>query len=227
MMLNKKEQAALFEDSEALDFEASKMLMVAKSENRAWNITKGACALTFLSWLALIFLMPLKTVVPYVAMVNETTGHTQLLTTITEETISKQDALDAYWVAYYVRNHETYDWYTIQDSYDNTLLLSSDEVGRDYAGLFEGNNALDSVWGKRVKAQVRLLSKPIIKNNIATVRFEKTIKSVDDTGKGQPTVWIATLAYQYKSDPLTEEERLKNPLGFQVVSYRLDPELME
>ena len=227
MELNKKEQAALFKSSDALDFEASKALMIANSEHRAWNITKGACALTALSWVALVLLMPLKTEVPYVAMINETTGYTQLLSTVTEETISKQSALDAFWVANYVRAHEVYDWYTIQDSYDTTLLLSSADVGRDYAGLFEGDDALDSVWGKRMKAQVRLLSKPIIKNNIATVRFEKTLSSVEDSSKGQSTVWIATLAFKYKTDALSAEERLKNPLGFQVVSYRLDPELME
>ncbi|MGR6830979.1 virB8 family protein [Aliivibrio wodanis] len=227
MELIKKEQDKLFTETDALDFEASKSLMIANSEHRAWNITKGACALTALSWIALVLLMPLKTEVPYVAMVNEVTGYTQLLTTLSEETISKQDALDAFWVGNYVRNREVYDWYTIQDSYDATLLMSSPDVGRDYANIFEGDDALDSVWGKRFKAQVRLLSKPIIKNNIATVRFEKTLSSVEDSRKGQSTTWIATLGFKYKTDAQSDEQRLKNPLGFEVVSYRLDPELME
>lgn len=227
MELIKKEQDKLFTETDALDFEASKSLMIANSEHRAWNITKGACALTALSWVALVLLMPLKTEVPYVAMVNEVTGYTQLLTTLSEETISKQDALDAFWVGNYVRNREVYDWYTIQDSYDSTLLMSSPDVGRDYANIFEGDDALDSVWGKRFKAQVRLLSKPIIKNNIATVRFEKTLSSVEDSRKGQSTTWIATLGFKYKTDAQSDEQRLKNPLGFEVVSYRLDPELME
>lgn len=227
MELTKKEQDKLFTETDALDFEASKSLMIANSEHRAWNITKGACALTVLSWVALVLLMPLKTEVPYVAMVNEVTGYTQLLTTLSEDTISKQDALDAFWVGNYVRNREVYDWYTIQDSYDSTLLMSSPDVGRDYANIFEGDDALDSVWGKRFKAQVRLLSKPIIKNNIATVRFEKTLSSVEDSRKGQSTTWIATLGFKYKTDAQSDEQRLKNPLGFEVVSYRLDPELME
>ena len=227
MELTKKEQDKLFTETDALDFEASKSLMIANSEHRAWNITKGACALTGLSWVALVLLMPLKTEVPYVAMVNEVTGYTQLLTTLSEETISKQDALDAFWVGNYVRNREVYDWYTIQDSYDTTLLMSSPDVGRDYALNYEGDDALDSVWGKRFKAQVRLLSKPIIKNNIATVRFEQTLSSVEDSRKGKSTTWIATLGFKYKTDAQSDEQRLKNPLGFEVVSYRLDPELME
>lgn len=232
--LKKKKEAPLskkktLEDksNKALDFEASKAAMIANSEHRAWLITKGACALTALSWLALVLLMPLKTTVPYVAMVNETTGYTQLLTTLTQESISKQDALDAYWVANYVRAYEVYDWYTIQNSYDMAVSLSNTTVGLDYKALFEGDNALDSVWGKRIKATVRLLSRPIIKDGIATVRFEKTIKANNDTGEGQSTVWIATLAYKYVNAAQTEEQRLKNPLGFQVFSYRTDPELME
>ena len=217
MELTKKEQDKLFTETDALDFEASKSLMIANSEHRAWNITKGACALTALSWVALVLLMPLKTEVPYVAMVNEVTGYTQLLTTLSEETISKQDALDAFWVGNYVRNREVYDWYTIQDSYDSTLLMSSPDVGRDYANIFEGDDALDSVWGKRFKAQVRLLSKPIIKNNIATVRFEKTLSSVEDSRKGQSTTWIATLGFKYKTVALCVGFVLKtkgrNPCG--------------
>ncbi len=227
MQLNKKENTVLFEDDKALDFEASLTLMSAKSEYRAWNITKGACALTLLSWTALVLLMPLKTEVPYVALVNEVTGYTQLLTTLSEETLTKQEALDAFWVGNYVRTRENYDWYTIQEGYDTTLLMSNANVAQEYAGIFEGDDALDVLWGKRIKAQVRLLSKPIIKNNIATVRFEKNIKSVEDNSEGQSTVWIATLAFNYKTEPQSDEARLKNPLGFEVVSYRLDPELME
>ena len=59
-----------------------------------------------------------------------------------------------------------------------------------------------------------------------TVRFSKITKYVEDSSPGEETRWVATIAFSF-NDPakLRESERLINPFGFQVVSYRVDPEL--
>ena len=37
---------------------------------------------------------------------------------------------------------------------------------------------------------------------------------------------IATLSYDYSPDePVNEQERLENPLGFKVLTYRIDTEI--
>ncbi|WP_337913645.1 type IV secretion system protein [Vibrio cholerae] len=193
MTLNKKAQAAIFED--ALDFEASKSVMAAKSEHRAWNIAKASCGLTVLSWIALTLLMPLKTVEPYVVTVDKNSGQTQVVSALSQETasLSVQEALDRYWLANYLRWREVYDWYTLQRDYNNTLAFSGPDVQTEYASIFEGENALDTLWGKRIKA----------------------------------SVWIATVGYRYVPDKtLSEQERLVNPLAFEITSYRVDPELI-
>ncbi|MBE5164910.1 type IV secretion system protein [Vibrio parahaemolyticus] len=228
MTLNKKEQTAVFED--ALDFEVSKSIMAAISEHRAWSITKGACGLTALSWIALALLMPLKTVEPYVVTVDKNSGQTQVVRVLSQETdtLTQQEAIDRYWLANYLRWREVYDWYTLQNDYNNTLAFSSPTVKTEYASIFEGEKALDAVWGKRIKATVSILS--IVndaQNHIATIRFEKTIKNVEDRGTGQTSVWIATVGYRYVPDKeMTEQERLINPLAFEITSYRVDPELV-
>lgn len=38
--------------------------------------------------------------------------------------------------------------------------------------------------------------------------------------------WIATIAFTYTRAPRSEPDRLRNPLGFQVTSYRADPEVI-
>lgn len=225
MSMNEKEQPQNGEN--AVDFEVSKSVMAAKSEHRAWTITKVTCGLTVLSWLALVLLMPLKTVVPYIVTVDKNSGHTQILSAIDQKTLTEQQALDRYWVANYLRWREVYDWYTLGNDYNNTLLFSSPNVQAEYASIFEGDNALDVIWGKRIKAKVKILS---IVNDAAkqltTVRFEKTIKNVEDRGKGQTSVWVATITHRYTDTEMSEEMRLINPLGFEVISYRVDPELV-
>lgn len=223
--MNEKEQAQIFEG--AVDFEISKSVMAAKSEHRAWTITKAACGLTVLSWIALVLLMPLKTVTPYIVTVDKNSGHTQILSALDQKTLTEQQALDRYWVANYLRWREVYDWYTLQDDFNNTLLFSSPTVQAEYASIFEGDNALDTVWGKRIKAKVNILS--IVNDtakHLTTLRFEKTIKNVEDRGNGQTSVWVATITHRYIDTDMTEEMRLINPLGFEVTSYRVDPELV-
>lgn len=228
MTLNKKEQAALFEDS--VDFEVSKSIMAAKSEHRAWTITKGACGLTVLSWLALALLMPLKTVEPYVVTVDKNSGQTQVVSVLdqTTDTLTEQEAIDRYWLSNYLRWREVYDWYTIQNYYNSTLAFSNPDVQREYSSIFEGDNALDVAWGKRIKATVKILS--IVndaQNHMATIRFEKAIKQVESKDKGNVTVWVATVGYRYVPDKeMSQAQRLVNPLAFEVTSYRVDEELV-
>ena len=228
MTLNKKEQATVFDD--ALDFEVSKSIMAAKSEHRAWNITKGACGLTALSWIALALLMPLKTVEPYVVTVDKNSGQTQVVSVLSQETetLTQQEAIDRYWLSNYLRWREVYDWYTLQNDYNSTLAFSSPDVQTEYASIFEGENALDTMWGKRIKATINILS--IVNDaadQIATIRFEKTIKNVEEKNNGKTSVWIATVGYRYvPNKEMSEQERLVNPLAFEITSYRVDPELV-
>ncbi|WP_047708294.1 virB8 family protein [Plesiomonas sp. ZOR0011] len=213
---------------EALDFEAHKAAMYASSNRRAWMISGASVGLVLILAGAIYGLTPLKSNEPFVLSVDKNSGQTEILTVLKDgnKAISSNRALDEYWIGAYVRWREVYDWYTIQQDYDSTIRFSSVPVQNEYKAIFEGDQALDALWGKRVKATVKILS--IVTNTeskIATVRFEKTIKDSESNGKGQQTIWIATLGYRYKpQETLSVEDRRQNPWGFEVVSYRVDPE---
>ncbi|MCO5344798.1 type IV secretion system protein, partial [Aeromonas veronii] len=38
------------------------------------------------------------------------------------------------------------------------------------------------------------------------------------------THWAATITFTYRNEPMKLDDRTKNPLGFQVISYRNDQE---
>ena len=59
----------------------------------------------------------------------------------------------------------------------------------------------------------------------STIRFNE--ESVDVSSKiSTKTAKIATLSYDYAPNELiTEQERLENPLGFKVLTYRVDIEI--
>lgn len=215
----------------ALNFEASKEALYTRSERRAWRVAGGATALSVLLSGALAGLTPLKTIEPYVISVDKNTGQTEILTVLQDGTqaIPAQRALAEYWISSYIRWREVYDWYTIQRDYDLAVLFSSPQVQAEYKAIFDGEQALDVLWGKRMKATVKILSVVTdIKSQVATVRFEKIIKDTESGSVGKSTVWIATLAYHYKAqEALSVDDRRQNPWGFEVISYRVDPETLQ
>lgn len=212
----------------AMDWEASRVLTIEKSERRAWTVALAAVGLAAVSIAAVAMLVPLKETVPYVIRVDNVTGVPDIVTAMTDKAVTGDEVMDKYWLAQYVRARETYDWYTLQRDYNTVGLLSSANVGQGYAQLFEGKDALDKQYGKTVRATVEIVSVVPSGKNTGTVRFIKTTKRVDQEGApGTITKWVATVAFEYRNAALIKESaRLVNPFGFQVLSYRVDPEMV-
>lgn len=209
------------------DWEASRISMIEKSEQRAWHVAYGAAGVASLAIVAIVLMMPLKETIPWVIRVDNTTGVPDIVTALDSKGVGYDEVVDKYWLAQFVRARETYDWYTLQKDYNTVGLLASPNVGKDYAALFEGPDALDKKFGKSVRATVDIVSVVPNGRGVGTVRFIKTTKRSDDDGPGTVTKWVATVAYEYRNPSLiSESQRLVNPFGFQVLSYRQDPEMI-
>lgn len=214
--------------NQALNWESARIQTVEMSERRAWRVAMIAVVMALFTIATICFMMPLKQSIPYVIRVDNTTGVPDLMTVMTDKKLTGDDVMDKYWLAQYVRARETYDWYTIQHDYNKVGLLSSPTVGASYTQLFEGKQALDKKYGKTVRATIDILSVVPNGRHTGTVRFIKTTKRVDqETAPGSVTRWVATVAYEYRNTAhIKESARLINPFGFQVLSYRVDPELI-
>jgi len=81
-----------------------------------------------------------------------------------------------------------------------------------------------NVYGPYAKVKVRIKSTSFIKENVALVRYIKEIERGAD--KNQITHWAATITFTYSGAPMKEKDREVNPLGFQVVEYRNDPDAL-
>jgi len=211
----------------ALNWEAARIHQVEKSERRAWTIASVAVVCASLLVVGYVFILPLKENTPYVIYVDKTTGVPDILTKMDSKGVSFDEVMDKYWLSQYTRARETFDWYTVQKDYNTVGLLSSANVGAEYAKLFEGSNALDKKYGNTIRVTVEIVSVIPNGNGIGTVRFIKTTKRTDDPNSpGTVTKWVATIGYEYRNPSLIHESaRLVNPFGFQVLSFRVDPEM--
>jgi type IV secretion system protein VirB8 len=216
---------------EALSFEASRTNAIQKSERRAWWVVYFTLGTLFLSWAAIVLMMPLNREMPYVIRVDNSTGATDVIKVLDDDRVTYDDVMDKYWIAKFVRVREKYDWWTLQNDYKEVGTMAAPDVGREYAALFEGNEALHKIYAKRYKVSVDVLSVVPNGRGIATVRISKTMEPVErtseDSRQNNSKKYIVTLGYVYRNPSrMGEELRLLNPLGFQVMSYRLDPELV-
>jgi type IV secretion system protein VirB8 len=215
---------------ESCGLERDYMAEVLQSRQTAWRLAIGSSALLAVSLLSLLFLTPLKTNTPFVLRVDNATGHVEVLTTLRESESSYGEVVDSYFLNQYVLNREGYDFNTIQNAYNTTALLSDFEVQREYYALFEGDQARDRVLKDRAKIFVQVRSITAAPETgspggTAVVRFSTQVKH--NNGSIEPLQnWIATIGYTYKDATMSSLDRRINPLGFQVTSYRIDPETL-
>jgi type IV secretion system protein VirB8 len=215
---------------ESRGLERDYMAEVLHSRLIAWRLAIGSGSLLAVALLALLFLTPLKTNTPFILRVDNATGHVEVLTTLRESESSYGEVVDSYFLNQYVLNREGYDYNTIQNSYNTTALLSDPEVQREYYALFEGVQARDKVLKDRAKIIVQIRSiTPTTETGspggTAVVRFSTQLKH--NNGSMEPLQnWIATASYTYRDAVMSPEDRRINPLGFQITSYRIDPETL-
>lgn len=211
---------------ESRGLERDYMAEILRSRQIAWRLAIGSSSLLGVALLALLFLTPLKTNTPFVLRVDNATGHVEVLTTLQTSEISYGEVVDSYFLNQYVLNREGYDYNTIQNAYNTTALLSDPDVQQEYYALFEGSQARDKVLKEHAKIVVQIRSiTPTPETGTAVVRFSTQTKH--SNGSVDPLHnWIATISYIYKDATMSSADRRINPLGFQVTSYRIDPETL-
>src|SRR6266496_1683703 len=213
---------AYLEESRGLERDYLEELV--RSRRAAWRVAAGAAALVAVALAALIALVPLKRVEGFVLRVDNATGAVDLVTTLRDGQTTYGEAVDRYFLNRYVLSREGYDYETLQTAYDATALMSSSEVQREYAALFDGPKARDKVLSNRARIVVRVRSiAPGTTRNTALVRFAKRMDRGDGAPEPEESL-VATISFRYVGAAMHEQDRLVNPLGFQVTSYRVDPE---
>lgn len=212
---------------EALDFESSVHYMVEQSNKRAYIFAFFCGIICLLSIIALMLLTPLKTTEPYLIRVNDTTGAVDIITILDTEQISNNEALDKHFINSYVRAREGYFYDMLNRDYELVLTLSDTRVAADYKDIYKGENARDKVFKNNIQINVDVLSIVLTESagvKTATIRTNLAVKNLSSRSIINQ-YRIITLSYEYQRLALKESLRNINPLGFKVLTYRIDEDI--
>lgn len=212
---------------EAGSWATDKIGALRRSCRIAWIVATVAVVVAVSEAAALIVLMPLKTVVPYTLMVDRTTGFVQALKPLDPGQITPDRSLVQSMLVQYVIARESFDIATLQANYEKVGLWSAERARSDYLNFMRASN-LDgplTLYPRRSIVEVRVKGVSRLNEQSALVRFE-TVRR-DEGGQHQPArPWVAIVQYRFSGEPMSTEDRFLNPLGFQVLEYRRDPEAL-
>jgi len=206
--------------------ERSWLTELIHSRRRAWRITYASLAITALSVVAVASLAPLKAP-PEVAVVrvDNATGAVEHVTRLGTAEEDYGERLARYFVSEYVKACEGYDWWVVQHQYDTCALLSSPDVQRQYGVKWAGEDSPDKRLRNHARYDIAIRSITLGAKQTAVVRFTRREDTVDGR-RGTPEHLVATLGYQYVNAPISDAAARRNPLGFQVMTYQVDPEFV-
>ncbi len=201
------------------------------SRNRYFVLGLVGIILASLEALAIFFLTPLKSVEPYVIQVDNKSGITTVLKPLKDEhspNLTQDEAITKSFIVKYIIARETYDPQDLNRNYDLVRLMSSgEEAGKFNESVANGNPQSPVERYKTNTARtVKISSVSFLdqKKKTAQVRFMTTEVTRNET---KEDYWVAILTFRYINAPMDETDRLNNPLGFQVISYRVDQEIVK
>jgi type IV secretion system protein VirB8 len=207
-----------------------------KSRRMAWRVAASAgvgAGLALVVAIAAIATAFRPAPPPEILTVNVATGQTERLVTLREFQMTATEATIRRNVATFLRAREGYSWNTAEEHYYEAAAFMSPALQAQWAAYWDAANPRSPMNYYKQHTQVRVAIGAITinRNNqgvptSARATLTRTIL-VNDIVQGEPTQWIATIAFHWVNPPMKERDRRINDLGFEVTDYQVDADISQ
>lgn len=205
--------------------------MKERSVRIAWRVAALSCFVTLLAIVALLVLMPLKRVDPYLIRVDSSTGLVDVVPVFSGDT-PMPETVTRYFLDHYVTICERFNFSTAESDYAECGAFHTPQRNQAWYAEWAKTNPNSPLNlykdGTTVRAQVNSVSfftRADGVNDLAQVRYVKA-KRQSGTAEEERTHWIATLRFGYAKPAAEAATRRWNPLGFKVLDFRPEPEVL-
>ncbi|WP_372360897.1 virB8 family protein [Xanthomonas sp. NCPPB 1325] len=236
-MFRKKEPSRQVDQvvAKAVNYELTIADLAQRSQKRAWMVATVSLAVSVMLAGGYYYMLPLKEKVPYLVMADASTGTAtvaRLQGDFYNQQITSSEAINRSNVAQYVTARESYDSeiMTLRD-WNLVFIMSTPQVGAGHKQLYMENNPDNPFlkYGKGKSIRVKILSITPLGQRAgggfrgAAVRIQRNLYEKTTGISTFIDNKLVTLAFDYNDNlKLDEQDRLQNPLGFQVTEYRID-----
>lgn len=212
-------------------FEEEVFFTLRQQRDNWMKVSVASVALALLALGCLIAILPLNETKPFVVMVDKTTGQAEKLAEVRPATLDQQDAVQQAELVSYVVDRETYDPADNPARIPDVMARSSANAAETLAALWTSSSPQypPTVYGNDVRVRVAVKSisvSPSSRREAPDLARVRMTKYREEKGRGTAErTFVATVGYVFKPKTgATLQEVWKNPLGFNVVSYRIDAE---
>ncbi len=164
-------------------------------------------------------IMSSKSLEPYVIEVEEKTGIATVVDQMTSQNFTGDQMIRRYFINEFVRTSSGYDPKTYKQDVEKVRLMSVPGIYADFKNRINAREL-----GASASIQVRIKSVQFSDQNTAQIRIVRQISAEGSDPKTKDE--IITMGFYFAPQTtLTMEERLINPLGFQVNKYLIAEEV--
>jgi type IV secretion system protein VirB8 len=217
---------------EASSWDADRAALARRSERRAWWVAGAGWLCAIVVTFALMFLMPLKRVEPFVIRVDNSTGLVDVVPVYVGNA-PMPEAVTRYFLDHYVTVCERFNFATAESDYEECGAFHTAQRNQAWYAAWTKTNPSSPLNlykdGTTVRAQVTSVSfftRADGVTDLAQVRYFKAKRQAGSAEEAR-TYWIASIRYTFAAPPSEPQVRRWNPLGFKVVEFRPEPEVEE
>lgn len=215
---------------ESASWDADRDAMARRSMRTAWRIAAAGwlCAMT--GTVALVVLLPLKRVEPFVVRVDNTTGIVDVVPTY-EGGKALDETITRYFLTHYIAVCERFNFATAESDYEECGAFHAAQRNQEWYVQWSRNNPASPLNlhkdGSTVRVQVESVSFFQRGNGVSDLAQVRYLKAERAGGGAQErlTHWIASVQYAYGAPSRDPKVRRWNPLGFKVLELRPEAEL--
>jgi type IV secretion system protein VirB8 len=201
-----------------------------RSERCAWRVAAAGWTCAVSCAAALLCLMPLKRVDPFVIRVDNSTGVVDVVPGYAagsgmDETVSR------YFLTHYVTTCERFNYVTAESDYEECGAFHTAARNQAWYALWQRSNPKSPLNlhrdGSLVRAQVQAVSFLQRSNGLSDLAQVRYLKAELQAAGAPPRVmpWIATIQYAYAAPSSDARVRSWNPVGFKVIEFSAEPEV--
>lgn len=228
-MTRSAELTAYFQEANSWD--ADRAALARRSARLAWSVAGVGWLAALMGLGALMLLVPLKRVEPFLIRVDNSTGVIDTVPVYQGGT-EVAEAVTRYLLMHYVSICERFNFSTAESDYEECGSFHTAQRNQAWYAAWNPANPQSPLNtnkdGSVVRAQVKSVSFFRRANGItdlAQVRYLKARRTAAAADE-QMTHWIATIQYAYAKPATDPKTRRWNPLGFKIVDFKPEPEVL-